>query len=275
MIRPQPALLTLYGDYARLPNSEIGIGSLVNLLSNFGLTEQAVRSAVSRMCRASLLKVRRDGRKSYYSLTEVGRSLLTKGGQRIFYRKNGQWDGIWNVVTYSIPESKRKARDKLRIELRWMGYGPLSEATWISPYDTTKEVEELVGRLKVKEYFHIFKAKHLGFADPKKMVAKCWDLSKTHDKYASFIAKYRKRLQTHQKRLKKGKLAKPSEYFVERFNVIHEYRKLPFFDPDLPKELLPKNWLRTDAIALFQQYIEVVADRAKEYFDFVISEYER
>jgi phenylacetic acid degradation operon negative regulatory protein len=156
-----------------------------------------------------------------------------------------------------------------------MGFGPLSEATWISPYDATKEVEELVERLNIKKYFQVFQAKHLGFSDPKEIVAQCWDLDKTHNKYSGFITEYGVKLRTHLKRLKTNKPCEPSEYFVERFNVIHEYRKLPFFDPDLPKELLPDKWLRSEAIALFHQYIEVVADRAKEYFDSVISDYER
>jgi len=239
MLRPQPALLTLYGDYALQPRGEIGIGSLVKLLNNFGLSEQAIRSAVSRMCRAHLLKVRRVGRRSYYSLTEDGRSLLTKGAQRIFQRKNTHWDGTWNVVTYSIPEQRRQARDRLRLELGWMGYGALSEATWISPYDLAKEVEDLVERLEIKEHVQIFHAKHQGFTDPKKIVSRCWDLSTIHEKYANFLAKYRPKLRDHLKRLHAGKLIEPSECFVERFGLIREYRKLPFFDPDLPEELLP------------------------------------
>jgi len=274
MLRPQPALLTLYGDYALQPGGEIGIGSLVKLLNNLGLSEQAIRSAVSRMCRAHLLKVRRVGRRSYYSLTEDGRSLLTKGAQRIFQRKNTHWDGTWNVVTYSIPEQRRQARDRLRLELGWMGYGALSEATWISPYDLAKEVEDLVERLEIKEHVQIFHAKHQGFTDPKKIVSRCWDLSTIHEKYANFLAKYRPKLREHLKRLQAGKLIEPSECFVERFGLIHEYRRLPFFDPDLPEELLPQNWLRPQAAALFHQYHDLLADRANQYFDSVMREYQ-
>lgn len=274
MLRPQPALLTLYGDYALQPGGEIGIGSLVKLLNNLGLSEQAIRSAVSRMCRAHLLKVRRVGRRSYYSLTEDGRSLLTKGAQRIFQRKNTHWDGTWNVVTYSIPEQRRQARDRLRLELGWMGYGALSEATWISPYDLAKEVEDLVERLEIKEHVQIFHAKHQGFTDPKKIVSRCWDLSTIHEKYANFLAKYRPKLRDHLKRLQAGKLIEPSECFVERFGLIHEYRRLPFFDPDLPEELLPQNWLRPQAAALFHQYHDLLADRANQYFDSVMRKYQ-
>ncbi|MFC2071078.1 hypothetical protein ACFLTB_07950, partial [Chloroflexota bacterium] len=103
VVRPQSAILTLYGDYLLDRGGEIGIGSLIILFGNFGLSEYAVRSAVSRMCHAGLLKVRSKGRKSYYSLTGRGHSLLTTGAQRIFVRKDASWDGTWNIVTYSIP----------------------------------------------------------------------------------------------------------------------------------------------------------------------------
>jgi phenylacetic acid degradation operon negative regulatory protein len=273
MIRPRAALLTLYGDYVRYIGVEIGIGSLIKLLGNFDLSEQSVRSAVSRMCRAGLLKVRHSGVRSYYSLTDEGHSLLAKGTQRIFMRKNSQWDGSWNIVIYSVPEREREARDRLRLELSWMGYGLLSNATWISPYDLTKEVEDLAERLQIKEYIQIFQAKHQASTDPKKIVSRCWDLSRIHERYANFIAKYRPKLEGHLKRLQAGETIEPSEYFVARFNLIHEYRKLPFFDPDLPLELLPENWLRPQAAALFDEYRGLLTEKANEYFDSVSKNY--
>ena len=197
MFRPRAAMLTLYGDYVRNSGMEIGIGSLIKLLSNFDLSEQSVRSAVSRMCRAGLLKVRHNKVRSYYSLTEDGMGLLEEGKRRIFERKSSQWNGYWSVVVYFIPEEKRKARDTLRQELIWMGYGPLSTATWISPHDLSKEVEGLAKKLKIKEYVQVFQAKHLGFSDPKTVISRCWDLNRIHKKYANFITEYRAKLDEH------------------------------------------------------------------------------
>ena len=273
ILRPQAAMLTLYGDYLLSRGGEIGIGSLIKLLGNLGLSQQAVRSAVSRKCRAGLLKVRRVGRKSYYSLTEEGHNLLTKGAQRIFERKNTHWNGSWNIVTYSIPEQRRQARDRLRLELNWMGYGTLSDATWISPYDLTKEVEDLVERLQIKECVQIFQAKSQGLTDAKKIVSLGWDLTRIHAKYASFIEKYQPKLEDHLRRLQAGEAIEPSECFVERFSLIHEYRRLPYFDPDLPKELLSEDWLRPKAAALFREYRDLLANKANEYFDSVFKEY--
>lgn len=271
--RPRAAILTLYGDYVRHRGGEIGIGALIVLLSNFGLSEQAVRSAVSRMCRSGLLKAKRINRKSYYSLTSEGHSLLTAGAQRIFERKKSHWDGNWNIVTYSVPERRRGARDRLRTELSWLGYGPVSEATWISPYDQTKEVEQLAEKLKIKECVYIFNAQHEGCTDPRSIVSRCWDLGKIHQKYAHFLAEYRPKLEEHLKRLQAGETIEPSECFVARFNLIHEYRKLPFFDPDLPLELLPEDWLRPQAAALFDEYHDSLTEKANEYFDSVCKNY--
>ena len=276
-MRPQSAMLTLYGDYLLDRGREIGVGSLIILFGNFGLSEQAVRSAVSRMCQAGLLKVRSRGksrgRKSYYSLTPIGYSLLTKGAQRVFVRKNTNWDGFWNIVTYSIPEQERSRRNTLRRELIWMGYGALGGATMISPYDLTREVIELAENLGVTEYIRIFKAKQQGFPDAKKLISTCWDLSRIHKMYDSFITKYQPRFDEWTQRIKANEPIEACEYFVERFVLIHEYRKLPFYDPDLPDELLPEDWLRSKAATLFQKYHDLLTEKANEYFNSVVEAY--
>jgi phenylacetic acid degradation operon negative regulatory protein len=154
-----------------------------------------------------------------------------------------------------------------------MGYGPLSEATWISPYDRTREVKNLLERLNIEEYVNIFSAQHQGSTDPGKIVSRCWNLGKIHQKYADFLTEYRPKLERHLKRLEAGETIEPSECFVARFNLIHEYRKLPFFDPDLPLELLPENWLRPQAAALFGEYHDSCTEKANEYFDSVCKNY--
>jgi phenylacetic acid degradation operon negative regulatory protein len=269
VLRSRSAILTLYGDYLLNRGGDISIASLITLLGNFGLSAQAVRSAVSRMCRGGILRVGRRHGGSYYSLADSGYQLLNKGAVRIFQRKNERWDGTWNIISYSIPERMRHARDRLRLELGWFGYGPLSEATWISPYDLTAEVEELSGRLGVREYVLSFRVRHHGATQPTDIVARSWDLDRIHRKYAGFIAEYRPRLERHAERLRQGETIAASECFVDRFNLIHEYRRLPYLDPDLPEELLPADWLRPQAAALFRDYHDLLAEKAIAYFESV------
>ncbi len=273
-VRPQSAMLILYGDYLLEPHMELGIGSIITLFSNFGLSDQAVRSAVSRMCRSNLLKVRSEGRKSYYSLTDYGHSLLRTGAQRVFVRKDTEWDGYWNIVTYSIPEDNRKTRDILRRELDWMGYGGLCGATMISPYDLSREVTELAEKLGIADCVNIFRANQIGNSDARKIVSSCWDLNKIHVMYAEFLEQYEPMYVEFLKRVQSGEEIPSGEYFSERFMLIHDYRRLPYFDPDLPEQLLPKGWLRPRATKLFNDYQELLAVKAREYFNLVISDYE-
>ena len=273
VIRPQSAMLTLYGDYLLDRGEEIGIGSLITLFNNFGLSDQAVRSAVSRMCHAGLLKVRSEGRKSYYSLTPKGHNLLSTGAKRIFVRKDTSWNGTWNIVTYAIPEEERKMRDILRRELTWMGYGTISGATMISPYDLTEEVMELAEQLGVLHRIHIFQAREQGLVDAKEIVSSCWDLVKIHAMYYEFLEKYQPRYEHWMRRIHGNDNIVSSEYFLERFLLIHEYRKLPFYDPDLPEELLPEDWLRPKAATLFQEFHDLLTDKATEYLNAVMEAY--
>jgi phenylacetic acid degradation operon negative regulatory protein len=274
LIQPRAALLTLYGDYGlQIPRGEIGIGSLIELLSNFGLSEQAIRSAVSRMCRNGILKVRRMNTKSYYSLTEEGSGLLETGKQRIFDRKKRHWNDRWTIVTYSIPEQQRTVRNQLRQELGWLGFGPLSKATWISPNNLIEQVEEIANRLHIKDHIQIFETQHRGSTDPQNIVNRCWDLKRLHKKYSDFIVKYQPKLDDYQRRIDSNSSINPSTCFVERFELIHEYRRFPFFDPDLPVELLPKDWLRFEATDLFHKYYGLLTNRAGEYFDSVYKSY--
>ena len=264
---PQQVVLTLYGDYILHLGGEIGIDTLIKLLANFDLSQQAVRSAISRMSRKGLIKMRRVGRRSYYSLTSKGRTLLTEGATRIFKRKTNKWEGSWSIVTYSIPEKTRETRDIFRRELGWLGYGALSDATWVSPYDMTREVSELAERLNIENCVQIFSARQVGSANPKDIMNWCWDLDKIHEKYSDFVDKYQRKLKDHRKRLHAGEVIEPGECFVERFHLIHEYRRLPFYDPDLPLELLPRNWLRPQAASIFGEYHDLLANKANEYFD--------
>jgi phenylacetic acid degradation operon negative regulatory protein len=271
---PQQVVLTLYGDYILHLGGEIGIDTLIRLLANFDLSQQAVRSAISRMSRKGLIKMRRVGRRSYYSLTNKGRTLLTEGATRIFKRKTNKWDGTWSIVTYSIPEKTRETRDIFRRELGWLGYGALSDATWISPYDMTREVSELAERLSIEDCVQIFSARQVGSANPKDIMNWCWDLDKIHEKYNDFVDKYQRKLKDHRKRLQAGEVIEPGECFVERFHLIHEYRRLPFYDPDLPLELLPRNWLRPQAANIFGEYHDLLANKANEYFDSAFQNYQ-
>jgi phenylacetic acid degradation operon negative regulatory protein len=268
-IRPQSMMFTLYGDYVIHRGGEVWVGTLIQIAAEFGLSEQAVRSSLSRMSRNGWLRVRRIGNRGYYSLTPKSKRLLEEGAERIFVRRVGAWDGRWRVLTYSIPERRREVRDELRKQLTWMGFGPLSSGTWLSPHPLEGEVAGLVERLGIRELVEVFAASHLGFADDGALAQRCWDLAALNARYAAFVARYEPRYAAHRTRLERGEEVPDSECFVERFLLLHEYRRFFFQDPELPEELLPPGWLGGTAAQLFQAYHALLAERANAYLDSV------
>jgi phenylacetic acid degradation operon negative regulatory protein len=265
----QGMIFTLYGDYIRYRGGEIWTGSLIKLLKHLGMSEQAVRSALSRMWKKGWLKRRRAGRRSYYSLTDKSQELLTAGAQRIFEPGDGEWSGDWYVVAYNVPEEKRHQRNRLRRELTWMGCGAFNTAIWISPHDIASSVREVSRRLGIEEYVQVFRSAHLGFTDAKELVARCWDLDRINGQYASFINKYRPLLSRDRERLGEWDKVDPAECFTRRFMLLHEYREFPFVDPHLPPELLPSDWLSAQATELFKEYYALLTAKANQFVDSV------
>ncbi len=260
-------VLTLYGDYIRHRGGEIWVGSLIELLKNFGLSEQAIRSALSRMCRKDLLAARHVGRMSFFSLTPKGHEMLEEGAHRIFERQDREWQGTWHVVVYSIPEEQREIRDRFRQELSWLGFGSLTNACWLSPWKHAEEVRTVARSLGVNQHVEVFEAQHLGFASAEELVARCWDLGRIHQAYDEFLKRYSAQLEEDSRSFKNGQPLEPAQCFVNRFMLIHEYRRIPFFDPDLPREILPRGWLRSQAARVFLEYHSLLAPRANQYFD--------
>jgi len=264
-------IFTLYGDYICSRGGEAWTGSLIELLGLFDLSGQAVRSTLSRMSQKGWLKSRKSGRHSFYSMTPKCINLIEEGVQRIFQPRHDFWDGQWHLLTYSIPESKRRLRRILRKRLLWLGFGTLNNATWISPQNLRAEVEQVVSALNVCSYVEFFTAEHRGFASDEEIVTRCWNLEQLNNYYATFIARYAPPFQEYQARLRAGDSLEPQECFMQCFMLVHEYRSSPYVDPNLPLELLPDDWLGEKATQIFQQYHNLLIEKAEAFVDLVLA----
>ena len=271
MSHSQDMVFNLYGDYIRHRTGEAWTGSLIELLGLLGLSGQAVRSTLSRMSRKGWLKSRRVSRYSFYSLTPQCRRLLEEGARRIFQPRRDPWDGRWHLLIYSIPESKRHLRRRLRKRLQWLGFGTLNHGTWISPRDLHDSVEQVVTGFDIRCYVEFFAAKHRDFSDDGEIVARCWDLEGLNQYYAALIDRYEARYQEERKRIEAGHRLQGQACFVQRSRLIHEYRSSPYVDPNLPLELLPDNWLGERATHMFQRYQELLTDPAEGFVDTILA----
>jgi phenylacetic acid degradation operon negative regulatory protein len=215
---------------------------------------------MSRLRAEGWFETRRVGRESHYALTAKAWEMLDEGRPRIFERRREPWSGEWCMVTYSVPESARQTRDRLRKRMAWLGFGPLAPSTWICPHDKRSAVVKAL-EAEPEARFDVFMARSLGLAQDRDMARRCWDLEGLNQAYGRFLHDSQERLTRFQESPPRG-----AEALVERIRLIHEYRLFPFQDPDLPLELLPAGWLGRQAHDVFLAAIGTLRRPALEYY---------
>lgn len=252
-------LFDLWGDYIQHVGGEVWASSLVTLVAPFGVSEVALRQAISRMTRQGWLEARKVGGRTRYSLTARGKWRIVEASRRVYHPVDLPWDGQWRMLVYSIPEVMRARRDDLRRELVWTGFAHLAPGTWISPNPLDEAARELVRRYGIESYTTLFLSRHLGPTTPKELVKQCWDLAAIQASYDRFIATWAPRFQGGAQGLG------DRERFVEQIELVHDYRKFLFVDPGLPGELLPDLWRGRDARRLFQEYYALLSPGARRF----------
>ncbi|MFC2947993.1 phenylacetic acid degradation operon negative regulatory protein PaaX [Virgibacillus sediminis] len=263
-------IFTLYGDYIRNYGNEIWIGSLIELLEAFNHNPQAVRAAISRMSKQNWVCNRREGNKSFYSLTEQGIKRVDEAAVRIYRAEPDRWDGKWRMFLYTIPEDKRQIRDELRKELTWSGMGLLSNSLWVTPNDLSPQINDIIQRYNLKDFVHYFVSENIGVQSDDKIVRECWDLDFINERYELFINRNKDSYEEDCKRIQTGSLSN-KECFVKRTKLVHYYRKSLFIDPGLPKELLPDKWKGEPASRLFNDYYKILEGPANQFFEEVFA----
>jgi phenylacetic acid degradation operon negative regulatory protein len=264
-MRARSLLFTVYGDTIRPHGGEIGVSGLIRLMAPLGLTPRAVRAAVSRMARQGWLGTRRIGRRAFCSLTPRGAWRVEQGVRRVYELTPDPWDGRWRILTYAIPEGRRPVRDRLRRELIWLGLGPLSRSTWVTPRALGPQLAELARAHRLDGYVAIFEAALLGPGQDRALVGRCWDLEAVAARYRAFTAAARRRAMTLRLRIRRGTLSEAA-CFAEKIRLVHEYRKFLFVDPGLPDALLPEGWPGREASRIFREIYRMLERPAAQFF---------
>jgi phenylacetic acid degradation operon negative regulatory protein len=227
-------LLTILGEFVLPMQQPVWTSTVVGALERLGVEEKAARQALARTAADGWLTSERVGRTVRWSLTAPGRRLLTEGAERIYSFGVGapDWDGVWLVLYVSVPESKRRLRHQLRTRLSWAGFGSPEPGMWISPSATREaEAAAVVDELGLDADAMSFTARFAGIGRERAMVTKAWDLGDVGALYEEFIDAFTGL-----------RPEKPDDVVLAQTRLVHEWRRFPFLDPQLPAELLPAHW---------------------------------
>lgn len=259
-VHARSALFDLYGDHLRSRGDRAPVASLVRILTPLGVTPPAARTAISRMVRQGWLVPEQVAGGRGYALTSRARARLDEAATRIYRTGDGGWRGSWDLVVLTATPP-RPARERIRSALSFLGYAPLGDGTWISPF-RSPEVESLLAAESVEgTRFEAYDG------DPVALAARVWDLDTLGRAYAAWHEEARALVAAPHRVLDLEGLAEDEQAFVVRSQLVHEWRKFLFSDPGLPVELLPPDWPGHAAARFFDEEAARLLPAASRFVD--------
>lgn len=200
---------------------------LLRLTADFGIREQTLRVALTRMVGAGDLVRDDDG----YRLSD---RLLDRQRRQddALHPRTRDWDGTWTTLVITAVGMDARARAALRTTLQHKRFGELREGVWLRPDNLGGTLpEELTERVRVL---------HARDDDPTGLAARLWDL----DGWAA----------TGHRLLDEMAAAPdvPGRFVAAAGMVRHLLT-----DPVLPDDLLPQHW---PGARLRQRYTDFAAE---------------
>lgn len=251
-------LLTVLGEFVLPGAGEVWTSTVVRALAVLGVEERNARQALARLADDGLVAARKEGRRARWALTAQGSALLSTGAERIyrFGRDAEQWDGRWCVVLCSVPEEQRAKRHQLRTRLGFAGFGFLSPGVAVSPHlDREVAANRVLDELGLLPAALVLRAEVGSAIADEDVLARAWDLRELARQYEAFVASHTGRAP-----------AAPDQCFRALVELVHDWRRFPFADPEIPPALLPPEWPGPQARALFDSRHAAWSEPARAWY---------
>jgi phenylacetic acid degradation operon negative regulatory protein len=242
------ALVSFLGSIVRPLGNWLPIAGTIELMGQFGLDAPSVRTAVFRLKKRGWLASETRSGSRGYALAPIALKALADGDEIIWHaRQPADLADGWCIVSFSVPESARSKRDQLRTHLAALGFGNVGAAMWIAPARMRAAADQAIAELGLTAHCAIFVGDYVGGRDLPGLLRDSWDLVEIDRRYREFSQRFQ------------GEAPKLDAIVVDRrraflsyLAIIDQWRKLPFRDPGLPREILPADWSAPAAGALFE-----------------------
>lgn len=244
-------LLTMLGNHFQGQAPSVDEGrrmavasrTFVDVLARVGVAEQATRATLTRAVKQGFLDRHQWGRQAFFALTDSTRRLLADGARRLYHTDpvRTDWDGTWTLLAFSLPESRRTDRHRLRVRLSWVGFGALRDGLWVAP--GTVDVPAVIADLDVTDDVHVFAGPAVPPVRLDAMIPEAWDLSAIAERYRTFLARWDR----------DAPLPHAPDDLARWLWMVTEWRLLLVDDPLLPPAHLPDDWPAVPARAVFDR----------------------
>lgn len=256
-VRPQHLIVTIFGRYVRAHGGEIRIADLIEMMSALGVDAGVVRSSVSRLKQRGILVAEGGGA---YRLSASLDEVFAAGDRRIFEPRRAGVDEPWLLASFSVPESERPVRHRLRKLLQRLGFGQVSGGLWVAPGQIADEVGAALRSAGLDGYVELFLGARVSSDPLRDAVREWWDLSAMEPLYRGFVDAFGDAVDERDE----------SAAFAAHVRAITQWRRLVYLDPGLPLDLLPAGWVGVEAGRLFADLHERLEPHAERFVSTVM-----
>lgn len=270
-LRPGSLIVTLFGDAIAPRGGVVALSSLIRAGALFGVTERHVRTSVGRLAQDGWIEAQRQGRVSFYRLSEAGRRRFAEATQRIYFsadtagdgaqrtRADDGRDGRWTLV--ALLPGMRSNRERIRREMALLGFGQVQPGLLASPTRDTEDTLAALRELGVVDEVFVTSATAASGAAGERIARLAWNLDEIDRRYEAFMRLF---APVNDAALAEQEIA-PDAAFIVRTLLIHEYRKTHLRDPMLPARMLPADWSGRQAGDLCAQLYATLFHAAERY----------
>lgn len=204
---------------------------------------QKTKSTISALIKKGAI-LEDETKKNSYQLTDVG--FAEVGREFPYFRFIRQdWDGVWRILSYEIPEKRRELRDRLRREVSSWGLGPWHRSFWLTPHPIIDDLKNLVSGKEEQQYIQAFESEHI-FGDREVLIEKVWGKVKLQELYKDMFKQWHDMLSKDTSK-------------IEKFTaIVSSYVNIIRIDPGLPRELLGNTWIGYEALDLFSEIKDIL-----------------
>ena len=223
-LRVWSLIITFFGDAVALRGGRVALSTLQDAMGLLDIEPGAVRTALSRLAGEGWVEREREGRLSFYKLTDQGQAAFDEPTKRIYAGAAREWDGEWTVAIETLDNSNRLGEH---------GFVALGGKAWLR---TGGEVSGL------PEDLLVISGKGSDLPDP---LLSLWKLDDHAAHYTAFIADWQS--------FGTPEDLSPDDAMAARTLLLHDWRRIVLRDPALPDALLPTDWIGHKARDLVRQ----------------------
>lgn len=224
-LRAGSFIVTLLGDVVAPRGGEVWMGDIISFCATFGLSETLIRTAMSRLVAAGQVQGLRQGRRSYYALTQTARDEYATAAHVIYSHDHNR---TWRVLCF--PDGQAVARVAA---LQDTGLIALSDLMAIGPARGEIPAQAIAITAEAEGSIDLMRA----------MGAQLWPLSELVAEYGDFL--------DFAAQMDSLSPITASDALGLRVLLVHAFRHIVLRDPRLPAPALPDDWVGHAAQAAF------------------------